>query len=354
MEGTVSGKRGVAFALGAAVLFGVSAPAAKALLSSASAQLLAGLLYLGSGIGLGIVFLLRARSRKHAEAPLRRQDLPWLGGAILFGGVLAPVLLLIGLSHTPASSASLLLNLEGVFTALIAWIVFRENVDRRIAFGMLAIVAGGAALSWEGRIAWGGMTGPLAIAAACAGWAVDNNLTQKVSGGDPVQLAMLKGLVAGTVNTVLALALGSALPEGPRVLGALSLGFVSYGLSLVLFVLALRHLGTARTGAYFSLAPFVGAAVALVVWPEHPTPLFWVGAASMGVGLWLHLTERHEHVHAHDATEHEHVHVHDEHHQHEHAPDDPPGEPHSHAHRHDRLEHSHRHYPDIHHRHEHD
>jgi drug/metabolite transporter (DMT)-like permease len=349
-----SSRKGIAFALGAAVLFGVSAPVAKALLTSASPQLLAGLLYLGSGFGLSLVAAARRQSVVRAEAPLGRRDLPWLSGAILFGGVVGPLFLLAGLSRTPASSTSLLLNLEGVFTAVLAWIVFRENVDRRIGLGMLAIIAGGVLLSWEGTLRWGGIAGPFAIAAACACWAVDNNLTQKVSGGDPVTIAMLKGLTAGSVNTVAALTLGSVLPDGPAILSALLLGFVSYGVSLVLFVLALRHLGTARTGAYFSLAPFVGAAISIVAWRERPTPMFWVAAVSMGIGLWLHLTERHEHLHAHEATEHAHAHVHDQHHQHQHADDDPPGEPHSHRHRHEPLVHSHRHYPDTHHRHDHD
>jgi len=165
---------------------------------------------------------------------------------------------------------------------------------------------------------------------------------------------MLKGLAAGTVNTAIALALGTEWPTLPRVGAALVLGFLSYGVSLVLFVLALRYLGTARTGAYFSSAPFVGAAVSLVVFRERPSLAFGAGAALMASGVWLHVTERHDHEHAHEAMEHEHLHVHDEHHRHTHTPDDPPGEPHSHPHRHDPTVHTHPHYPDIHHRHAHD
>jgi drug/metabolite transporter (DMT)-like permease len=345
--------RGVVYALSAAALFGVSAPLAKTLLHDASPQLLAGLLYLGSGIGLSIVAAIRRGDRRATEAPLARRDVPWLAGAILFGGAIGPVLLMIGLTRVPAASASLLLNLEGVFTALLAWIVFRENVDRRIALGMFAIVVGGLVLSWEGRADFGGLVGPLAVVGACLCWGIDNNLTQKVSGGDPVQVAMVRGLVAGTVNAALAATLGAHRPAVPILAGALLLGFFSYGVSLVLFVLALRHLGTARTGAYFSAAPFVGAAVAVVGFHERPTGLFAVGAACMALGVWLHLTEHHEHEHAHEALEHAHAHVHDEHHQHEHSPDDPPGEPHSHWHRHDPMVHRHPHYPDIHHRHSH-
>ncbi|HJQ20269.1 MAG TPA: EamA family transporter [Gemmatimonadaceae bacterium] len=346
-------RKGVAFALGSAVLFGASAPAAKALLDAVSPQLLAGLLYLGSGLGLGIVRLLQTRTARKVEGSLSRSDLPWFGAAIVSGGVVGPVLLMIGLIHTPASSASLLLNLEAVFTAALAWIVFHENVDRRIALGMLSIVIGGVLLGWQGGAAWAGTVGPLAIASACLCWAIDNNLTQKVAASDAVQIAMLKGLCAGAVNTLIALLLGATFPIVARVVMALLLGFVSYGLSLVLFVLGLRHLGTARTGAYFSLAPFVGAAVSLVVFAERPAAMFWIAAALMALGLWLHVSERHEHMHAHDAMEHAHAHVHDEHHQHQHSADDPPGEPHTHAHRHDRLVHSHPHYPDVHHRHDH-
>lgn len=344
--------RGIGLAVLAAVLFGASAPFAKLLLRGVSPQLLAGVLYLGSGSGLLIVWL--ARRRRSNEAPLRRRDVPWLAGAIAFGGALGPLLLMLGLARTAASSASLLLNTEGVFTALIAWYVFRENFDRRIASGMVAIVAGGIVLSWEGRAEFGGLRGPLLVAGATLCWAIDNNLTQKVSAGDPVQVAMLKGLVAGSVNAAIAIALGATWPSIARIGGALVLGFLSYGVSLVLFVLALRQLGTARTGAYFSTAPFVGAAVSLVIFRERPSLAFAGAATLMALGVWLHVTERHEHEHRHEALEHEHLHVHDEHHQHAHSPSDPPGEPHSHPHRHEPMVHSHAHYPDIHHRHGHD
>ena len=317
--------------------------------------MLAGLLYIGSGVGLAIVTAFR-RHAPPAEACIGRRDVPWLAAAILFGGAIGPVLLMLGLTHTPASSASLLLNLEGVFTAVIAWVVFHENVDRRIAVGMFAIVVGGLTLSWAGRTEVGRLGGPLAVAGACLCWGIDNNLTQKVSGSDPVQIAMIKGLVAGAVNLTLAILLGSRWPGAPFVGAALLVGFLSYGVSLALFVLALRHLGTARTGAYFSLAPFVGAALAIVAWRERVTPLFGVGAACMMVGVWLHLTERHEHEHVHEGMEHAHAHVHDAQHRHEHGPEDPPAtdpKPHSHPHRHEPLIHSHAHYPDLHHRHKH-
>jgi len=343
--------RGVMVALVAAMLFGTSAPLAKLLLRDMAPQLLAGLLYLGSGAGLLLLWLWQRRARR--EASLTRRDAPWLGGAVVFGGVLAPVLLMSGLARTPASSASLLLNLEGVFTALLAWTIFRENVDRRIALGMVAIVAGGIVLSWEGRLDWGGLAGPLMVAAATLCWGIDNNLTQKVSAGDPVQIAMLKGLAAGGVNTAIAMALGANWPPFARIGGAALLGFLGYGVSLVLFVLALRQLGTARTGAYFSLAPFVGAAVSFIIFREQPSIAFAAGAALMAVGVWLHVTERHEHAHAHEPLSHDHLHRHDEHHQHVHGAGVAAGEPHSHAHQHEPIAHSHAHYPDIHHRHGH-
>jgi drug/metabolite transporter (DMT)-like permease len=351
-------RRGVAFAVGAAVLFGASTPFAKLLLGKTEPVLLAGLLYLGSGGGLTLWRLLsrlhsQSKGRRPREASLRRADLPWLAGAILAGGVVGPVLLMLGLARAPASSASLLLNLEGVLTAVLAWVVFKENFDRRIALGMAAISAGGVLLSWAGRPEAGVPWGPLAIAGACLAWAIDNNLTRKVSAADPLQVAAAKGLAAGAVNLSIALASSTHLPGVATLLACGVVGFLGYGVSLTLFVLALRHLGTARTGAYFSLAPFIGAGVSLALFREVPGPAFLAAAALMGLGVWLHLTERHEHEHVHETLEHDHLHVHDEHHQHEHLPTDPPGEPHSHPHRHAALRHTHPHYPDIHHRHEH-
>jgi drug/metabolite transporter (DMT)-like permease len=344
---------GVVFAVTAAALFGASTPFAKLLLGEVNPLLLAGLLYMGSGIGLTAWMWVQPRRSGHHEAPLQRSDLPWLASAIFSGGVVGPLLLMVGLAATTASTASLLLNLEGVFTALLAWFAFKENFDRRIALGMLLITAGGALLSWAGRPEAGVPWGPVAIAGACLAWAIDNNLTRKVSAGDPVQIAAAKGLVAGPVNLTIALLAGAGLPGIVPVLASSVVGFLGYGVSLALFVLALRHLGTARTGAYFSLAPFVGAVVSLLMFREVPGTSLVVAAVLMGLGVWLHLTERHEHEHEHEPMSHTHRHVHDEHHQHEHSPADTPGEPHTHVHYHPRLRHSHPHYPDIHHRHSH-
>ena len=346
--------KGVGSALLAALLFGLSTPLAKLLLGELPPLLLAGLLYLGSGIGLTSLRLVRRLRGTPAAglAGLAARDVPWLAGAVVFGGLIGPVLLMVGLQRTPAAAAALLLNLEGVFTALLAWFVFKENVDRRIALGMGLIVAGGVALSWQGREGLVLPLGALAVAGASLCWAIDNNLTQKVAALDPLLLASVKGAVAGAVNTGLALH-GRGLPEGRAVAGAMFVGFVGYGLSLALFVLALRHLGTARTGAYFSLAPFMGAVFAIVLLREPLSPALLVAGAVMGVGTWLHLTERHEHEHVHETMGHNHSHVHDEHHRHEHEAGTQVSEPHTHWHVHERLAHRHPHYPDIHHRHGH-
>lgn len=342
-------RRAIAYALLSAALFGASTPFAKLLVGSVAPLALAGLLYLGSGLGLAL--WLAVRRPRSVKLPLR--DLPWLGAAIVAGGIVGPALLMYGLARTDGATASLLLNLEVVFTAVMAWIVFRENVDKRVFMGMLAIAAGGVVLSWEQIPRAGSVAGPFLIAAACLAWALDNNLTRRVSGGDAVVIAALKGLVAGAVNLALALALGAYLPAPGAIALAGLVGLVGYGISLVLFILALRDLGTARAGAYFSVAPFYGAALALWLLGESAGPAFWAAAALMGLGVWLHLTERHEHEHAHEPTSHAHEHMHDEHHRHEHDAAWDGREPHSHTHRHARLTHRHPHYPDLHHRHRH-
>ncbi|GBQ57749.1 DMT family transporter [Komagataeibacter swingsii] len=348
-------RTGLVLALLSAVLFGASTPFAKLLLGGMSPQMAAGLLYLGSGIGLAVVLGARAALRlpSHDEAALTRADLPCLLGVIATGGVAGPLLLMIGLARSDAASASLLLNMESIATLLIAWLVFRENVDRRLLFGAACIVAGAGVLSWQGHAAFA--PGAPCIIAACLCWGVDNNLSGRLSAADPVRIAMLKGLVAGSVNLCLALVLQHArLPGAGVVAAAGGIGFLGYGVSLVAFMLGLRHLGAARTGAYFALAPFIGAVVSVALFHAHDIGRLAVAGAFMAVGLWLHLSERHDHEHVHEIMEHIHRHVHDAHHQHEHGPDDPAGEPHTHRHVHARLAHSHPHYPDLHHRHDHD
>jgi drug/metabolite transporter (DMT)-like permease len=347
---------GIALALISAVLFGASTPAAKLLLDQIDPAVLAGLLYCGAGIGAAFLRrVLHAFTIPNASTgvPLSLKDWPWLTGAIILGGIIGPLLLMIGLSRTDASAASLLLTLEGVATALLAWFVFHENFDRRILAGMLCIAAGALLLSWSGKPALASMLGPLAIAGACIAWGLDNNFTRKVSVSDPLQIVELKGMVAGPVNLLLGLWGGGALPKLTTLAIAGAVGFLGYGVSIALFVLALRNLGTARTGAYFSTAPFLGAIVAVIFLHEPVTAQLAVAGVLMSIGLWLHLTERHEHEHEHLPMEHTHSHVHDAHHQHEHGPGDPPGEPHTHRHRHGRLRHRHPHVPDMHHTHRH-
>lgn len=339
-----AGTRGIAAALAAAALFGLAAPLAKPLAATVHPVLLAGLLYLGSGVGLGLL----VAARRSIRSRLSRGELLSLAGAVALGGGVGPVLLVAGLARASASAASLLLNAEAALTALVAWFLFREAWDRRIALGMASLVAGAVVLSGgEGA----GLVPSLLILGACACWALDNNLTRRVAHGDAVELAAVKGLVAGSVNVGLALVLGEALPDAAVVLGAAALGVLGYGASLALFIVGLRELGASRTSAYFSLAPFVGAAAAVAALGE---PLTWrlaSAAALMGAGAWLHLTERHAHEHEHEALEHCHDHEHDEHHPHGHDPA-PPGR-HSHLHRHEPLRHAHAHAPDIHHRHGH-
>lgn len=340
---------GIGAALMAAILFGVGTPVAKLLLGSVSPWLMAGLLYLGSGIGLSLMRAIQKAPGVHLES----REWGWLAAAIVAGGIAGPVLLMVGLANMPASGASLLLNAEGVFTALLAWFVFHENFDRRIALGMLAIVAGATILAWPGEASFGEAWPALAVLGACFAWALDNNLTRKVALADATWIAAAKGLVAGSVNLAIATALVDQWPSTPTMLSASVLGLFAYGISLTLFVVALRHLGSARTGAYFSIAPFVGALISLPLLGEELNSRLLLAGGLMAWGVWLHLTEHHAHEHQHEAMEHTHEHEHDAHHQHDHEPGVESGTRHSHAHRHEALDHSHAHYPDMHHRHVH-
>ena len=284
--------RGIAAALLAALTFGLTVPLAKAWFGGVGPWLLAGLLYLGSGIGLSVWALLRGRPWS-----VPRHDLPWLAGSVLAGGIVAPVLLLLGLRDVPASTASLLLTCEGLFTSLLAWIAFREHYDRRIVLGFLAIAGGAVTLALvPGSPQSTPLVPAVLILVACLAWGVDNNLTRVIALADPIQIAAAKGLVAGLTNTVLAVTLGAEPPTLAGAVTAGSVGFVGYGLSLVLFVYALRGLGTSRTSAYFSVAPFVGALVAVVFLDEPFTVAFMFAGALMGWGVWLHVTERHLHA----------------------------------------------------------
>ncbi|OEJ68097.1 hypothetical protein BEN30_07520 [Magnetovibrio blakemorei] len=345
----MSSKRtGIISAMSAAILFGASTPMAKMLLVDVSPWLLAGLFYFGSGLGLTVVRFVRGSKGDE----LVRRDWPWMLGAVAAGGIAGPVLLMWGLAGTSASATSLLLNAEGVFTALLAWYVFRENFDLRIALGMVAIVVGAVVLSWSGGIDVQSPWPVFAILAACLCWGIDNNLTRKVSLSDPFQIAAIKGLVAGATNVCLAMIVGTAIPSAGTLALSGIVGFLGYGISLVLFVMALRELGTARAGAYFSTAPFVGAIIAVPLLGDPLTPALVLAGGLMAIGVWLHMSERHAHAHEHQPLEHSHVHAHaDGHHGHEH--DHSPDGPHIHKHLHEATRHTHPHYPDEHHRHNH-
>lgn len=341
------------YALLAAALFGVSAPLAKALGSSMSPVMLAALLYLGSGLALTTLRLLQHGSASEpSEARLKRADLPWLVGAVAFGGVLAPILLVWGLAYTSGAFASLLLGLEGILTALVAALAFKESVDRRVWVAAVLMVSASAVLAWPGG-AMASWLGVLAVTGACLCWALDNNLTRAISAADPMQIAAIKGLGAGSFNLMLAFSLKQSLPDWHQTLIALTTGALSYGVSLVLFILALRHLGSARTGAHFGTAPFFGAGFAVLLMGEPVTGWLIIAVALMALATWLVLMERHDHEHVHEPMTHDHFHEHDAHHRHQHdfPWDDRVG--HAHRHQHVPLAHRHAHLPDLHHRHVH-
>ncbi len=341
---------GAVLGLLAALSFGVSAPLAKLLLADISPQLLAGLLYLGAGLGLALYRLARPDTR---EAPLTRADLPPLLGVIALGGVAGPLLLLLGLARVSGTAGSLLLNLEAPLTIVLAAVLFGEHLGRRATLAAACILLGAVVLRvTPGEVEVDNL-GVAAIAAACLCWALDNNLTQRLSLKDPFQVVRIKTLAAGGFNTALALVLGASLPNTSIVALALGLGVLSYGVSVVLDAYALRLHGAAREAAYFATAPFVGAAAAVPLLGDS-LGLPELGAMGlMALGVVLMMRERHAHEHTHEPIEHEHLHSHDEHHQHEHGPDDPPDEPHAHPHGHPRLTHDHPHVSDVHHRHTH-
>jgi drug/metabolite transporter (DMT)-like permease len=343
-------KAAVAWTLVAAALFGASAPAAKLLLAATSPLLLAGLLYLGAGLAALLIGGLAPRT---GEARLTRADAPWLAGAIVIGGVVGPLLLMVGLERTSATAASLLLNLEVVFTTLLAALLFHEAIGRRGVVALVLIVTGAAILTFD-RSAGHATTvwGPLAVAGACAAWGLDNNLTQKLSARDPLAVVRWKGLCAGAFSLAVGLLAHGRLPPARAILGGLAVGALGYGLSLALVVRAMRELGAARTGMVFATAPFAGAVLSIPLLHERPTAALAAAAGVLALGVLFIARERHEHPHTHDAIAHEHRHVHDAHHQHAHDHDYGP-EPHVHPHTHEPVTHRHPHAPDLHHRHRH-
>ncbi|HZR82939.1 MAG TPA: EamA family transporter [Candidatus Binatia bacterium] len=347
--------RGPAYGIAAAALFGVSAPLSKLLLLEARPIALAALLYLGGGIALSAwTAAKRLGGAPPQEAPLQKGDLPFLAAIVLAGGVIGPVLMLIGLERLSGVAGALLLNLEAPLTILVAVGLFGEHLGGAELAGAALVVGGAAVLAWTPLDASVSLTGALAIAAACLAWAIDNNLTQRLSLRDPVALVRWKSLGAGSAMLLVAALVGDAIPPGRVVAPALLLGAWSFGISILLDARALRLLGAAREAAYFATAPFLGA---IASFPLLGEPLRWVDVAAgavMAGGVLVMLSSRHAHLHVHPAQVHDHRHVHDEHHRHAHAPEDGEVvEPHAHPHRHEPLEHAHPHVSDLHHRHRH-
>lgn len=344
-------------ALLAALLFGASAPLSKVLLGSIEPVLLASLLYLGSGIGLIIFQLFEHFISKTSvsEAPLTKKEFPWLIGAVSAGGVAAPILLMYSLKITPASTASLLLNFEGAATALIAILLFNESISKSIWSAVILITLASIILSWDFNNQWGFSIGALGILCACTCWGLDNNFTRNVSAKNPYTIVTIKGVGAGSFSLLLAILLKSSLPSFKTIILSMLLGFFSYGLSIVLYVLAMRELGSTRTSAFFSAAPFIGSILSFIISGDFPAASLYISLPFMITGTLLLLKENHVHMHVHLKLTHEHRHCHsDEHHNHTHAPGEIPRDGyHSHLHTHERLEHSHSHTPDIHHRHAH-
>lgn len=344
-------------ALFAALLFGGSAPLAKILLEEVSPVPLAAFLYLGSGTGLLMYQIISKLSKKHtsAEASLSSKDIPWLIGAIVFGGIIAPIILMSSLKETPASTAALLLNFEGVATTLIAVLFFKEGIGKRIWIAIICITLASIVLSWDFSNQWGISFGALGILGACICWGIDNNFTRNISGKNPFVIVIIKGFVAGTFSLLLTFIIGSAIPTAGTIIKIMVLGCFSYGFSIVLFVLAMRSLGSARTSAFFGTSPFIGALLAFILLGDIPNMLFIVSVPIMLTGTIFILKEDHCHKHLHEHMIHDHRHCHeDNHHEHYHSLGEMSKDGyHSHIHEHEERLHEHSHTPDIHHRHVH-
>ncbi len=351
MRDRVSPARGAAYGLAAAGLFGASPPLSKLLLPQMHLLLLSAFLYLGAGLAVSLARAIRSGQRAAREAQLRGTDLPALVGVVFFGGLVGPILMLLGLERVSGVVGALLLNLETPFTVLLAVVFLREHLGLRAGLASVTILVGAALLAYRGGALHGSFLGTLALAGACFAWAIDNNLSQRLSARDPLAVVQVKALAAGSCALVIALLSGATLPASKFAAGALALGSLSYGASLVLNMRALREIGAARQAVLFATAPFIGALLSIPVLSERPRPLHAVAAVLMAAGVAALLREQHTHIHTHEPMEHDHLHVHDDHHQHEH--EGPVTEPHSHPHRHEGPMHEHPHAPDLHHRHPH-
>ena len=343
------------FIIISASLFGISTPLAKLLVKNIPPVALAGLFYLGAFAGLSLYSIAR---RKRLIDPdkkvvsLEKKDFFWLAGAVLTGGIIGPISLMMGLTLVSGFSASLLLNLEGLATVIIAVFIFKENAGKRLWLALVCMTIAGLFLTWDPGQGKFSLVGPLLILLAMVCWGIDNNLTRNISDKDPIQITRIKGLVAGTISLSLALILGMKILLDLKIALALLLGSFSYGISLVFFIKALEKLGSSRAGAFFSFAPFIGTIASLIILREWVGWVMFPAAGFMIIGVWLIISERHSHLHLHKAITHTHSHKHsDRHHLHEHS-----GtffEPHTHEHTHFELSHIHVHWPDTHHRHGH-
>lgn len=340
--------RAVVSCLMAALLFGASTPISKALLGALGPFSLAGLLYLGGALAVGPVAF-RGGSPELRRLPRERR---LLAGAVLFGGGLGPVFLLLGLRAAPAASVALWLNLELVATTLLAWCLFGEHMGRRTWLAAGLVLLGGLVLASPGET--GSLRAAALVAVACLCWGIDNNLTALVGGFTPAQTTFVKGLGAGSVNFGLGLAFEGGLPSAPAALGALGVGALAYGASIVLYIAGAQQLGASRSQLLFSTSPFLGVALSWAVFKEPVWIAQLAAAALMLAGISLMLTAKHEHEHSHEELFHTHTHRHDDgHHNHVH-PGLPPSVRHTHAHHHEPIHHTHPHEPDMHHRHRHE
>ena len=343
---------GQLFAIFSAILFGVSPALCKLVIGEMSPALLAGLLYLGSGLGLQFQLLFQ---RKNTLAAVWRLSPPHrckLLGSVIFGGILAPLCFAYGIKFGFASETSLLLNLETVATTVIAWLFFKEHVGLPVWIGKVFILLGASLIIIKAEHAIAFSLPGLFVVLACVFWGIDNNLTRDIEDLPAGILASIKGLTAGIFNILLALAFSTGTTTPFQVGASLLIGAVCYGLSLVLFVEALRKIGAARTSTYFAIGPFVGAIFSVLFLGERMQAAYWGASLLMLAGLVFLYREIHQHLHAHEQISHSHRHIHDEHHQHLHEKA-ARKEPHEHSHVHEPITHIHVHWPDIHHRHRH-
>lgn len=351
MRASTTRKRGLLEGLASAALFGAATPLAKDLLTGLNPPVLAGLFYLGAAVFLA-PFVLRRRLRGgNTSIPTGRRNRLYLLGAILFGGVLGPVLLLSGLATARAASVAMLLNLETTATAVLAFFLFREHLGRWTWIGNAGVLAAGLLLSIEGGRP--GMLGGLLVAGAAVCWGLDNNLTALIDGITPTQSTFWKGLVAGTTNLTLGLLLYPVAPS-PIWITALGIGGLSYGVSIVLYISSAQALGATRSQMVFATAPFFGVMMAVLWLGEGINTAQLVAGGLLVLSLGLLFVESHDHSHEHEPITHTHSHRHDDgHHDHTHPDQEPPLR-HTHEHTHARSIHSHPHWPDLHHRHAHE